>query len=300
MKKSCFPESGIWLKGNLHSHSTVSDGVFTPEELAGLYVKAGYDFLSMTDHNVFVPHSELPEDQIILLTGVEHDIEYSLDKCTHVVGIGAANRRATGYNCRRYSKEELTDQSLIDMMHNDGQFVTLAHPVWSRMELEEIFSLQRLHAIEVYNNGTEHLCHGGNAELFWDLMLRRGKRIFAMACDDVHVPEDLFGGWICVKAAQRSAEAIMNALFTGAFYASGGPEIYDFGLNDGKAYISCSACREIHFVTYMPRGRSFFAKAGEALTEASHTLRGSERYCRAVCVDDSGHAAWSQPIFFDR
>ena len=34
MKKSYFPEGGIWLKGNIHSHSTVSDGMFTPEQLA--------------------------------------------------------------------------------------------------------------------------------------------------------------------------------------------------------------------------------------------------------------------------
>ena len=34
MKRSYFPEAGIWLKGNTHSHTTVSDGVFTPEELA--------------------------------------------------------------------------------------------------------------------------------------------------------------------------------------------------------------------------------------------------------------------------
>ena len=96
MKRSYFPEAGIWLKGNTHSHTTVSDGVFTPEELAKLYVSRGYDFLSMTDHNVFVPHSEAPE--LIQLTGVEHDIEYSADKCTHVVGLGAAGKDKRAMN----------------------------------------------------------------------------------------------------------------------------------------------------------------------------------------------------------
>ena len=81
MKKSLFPDGGVWLKGNIHSHSTVSDGMFSPRELAELYRDHGYAFLSMTDHNVLVSHSELPEDQIILLTGLEHDLEYSPDKC---------------------------------------------------------------------------------------------------------------------------------------------------------------------------------------------------------------------------
>ena len=193
MKKSYFPQEGVWLKGNLHSHSTVSDGVLSPSELAKGYFVHGYDFLSMSDHNVFVPHNELPEDQILLMTGVEHDIEYSPDKCTHVVGTGAPEKKETGYECRRYSSKELTDQALIDMKREDGQFVMLAHPVWSRMEPEEIAALRGYHAIEVYNNGTEHLCHGGNAEVYWDLLLRRGIRVFATASDDVHVPDDLYG-----------------------------------------------------------------------------------------------------------
>jgi hypothetical protein len=299
MKKSYFPEEGVWLKGNIHSHSSVSDGLFTPKELAELYASHGYAFLSMTDHNVLVAHSELPEEEIILLTGLEHDIEYSADKCTHVVGNSAAGKNTTDYLCKRYSSRELTDQQLVDLMRGDGQFVSLAHPVWSRMEVEEILGLENIHAIEVFNNGTEHLCHGGNAEVWWDMLLRRGKKVFATAVDDVHVADDLFGGWVWVKAADRSREAIMEALFNGAFYASTGPVIHDFGVEDGQAYVSCSDCREIHFVTYPPRGDSFFAEEGVCLKEGTHTLTGREAYVRAVCVDSQGRWAWSNPIFFD-
>lgn len=300
MKQSYFPDGGVWLKGNLHSHTTVSDGMFTPKELAELYLSAGYDFLSMTDHNVYVPHSELPEEQLLLLTGVEHDIEYSPDKCTHVVGTGAVGKEHTDYLCKRYSAAELTDQQLIHMMREDRQFVVLAHPVWSRMEPDEILGLEEFHAIEAFNNGTEHLCHGGNAELFWDLLLRRGKRVFATASDDVHVPDDLFGGWVCVKSAQRSARAIVDALLCGAFYASTGPVIHDFGMDGDAVYVCCDDCREIHFVTYPPRGKSVFAEDGASLTTAAHALTGRETYARAVCVDAQGHSAWTNPIFFDQ
>lgn len=299
MKKSYFPEEGLWLKGNLHSHSTVSDGLFTPLELARMYADHGYAFLSMTDHNVLVPHSELPEEEIILLTGLEHDIEYSADKCTHVVGNCAAGKDKTDYLCKRYFADELTDQQLVDMMRADGQFVSLAHPVWSRMEPEEILGLENLHAIEVFNNGTEHLCHGGNAEIWWDMLLRHGKKVFATAVDDVHVADDLFGGWIQVKAAQRSREAILDAVFSGAYYASTGPVIHDFGMDGLNVYVECSPCREIHFVTYPPRGKSVFAEEGKPLTSAAHTLTGREAYVRVVCVDNDGRSAWTNPIFFD-
>ena len=299
MKKSYFPESGIWLKGNTHSHSTVSDGLFTPEELAKGYQEHGYDFLSATDHNVLVPHRELNNDSFLMLLGTEHDIEYSPDKCTHVVGLSAAGKNRSNYLCKRYSKEELTDQQLIDLMRGDGQFVSLAHPVWSRMKWEDILSLEGYHGIEVYNNGTEHLCHGGNAEVLWDSLLREGRRVLATAVDDVHVGEDLYGGWVCVKASARSEEAILAALHSGAYYCSSGPVIHDFGLEDGKVYVSCSDCREIHFVTYPPRGKSHFTEDGKPLTMACHTLAGRESYVRVVCVDFSGHCAWTNPIFFD-
>lgn len=300
MKKSYFPKNGIWLKGNLHSHSTVSDGQLAPEDLVKSYALHGYDFLSISDHNVFVPHHELPDDEIVLLTGVEHDIEYSPDKCTHVVGTGEVGKETTDYVCKRYSAAELTDQRLINMMHNDGQFVMLAHPVWSRMEPDEIMDLDGFNAIEVFNNGTEHLCHGGNAETYWDLLLRHGKHVFATASDDVHVPCDLFGGWIWVKAAARSRQAILEALFAGAFYATSGPSIDDYGIEDNSVYVSCSDCREIHFVTYPPRGKSFYAEDGTPLTQACHTLSGHENYVRAVCIDAEGHAAWTNPIYFNR
>ena len=299
MKQSYFGKDGVWLKGNLHSHTTVSDGVYTPEEMAADYRAHGYDFISMTDHNVFVPHPELEKDGLLLMTGVEQDIAYSRHKCIHVVGTGQAGKTETDYPCRKYSAEELTDQELIDLMAKDGQFVVIAHPVWSRMEPEELSVLKGFHAIEVYNKGAEHLCRAGIADVYWDMLLRRGYKIFGMASDDTHKKFDAFGGWICVKAKEKSHAAILEALFDGQFYASSGPEILDFGLDGDKAYISCSGCREIHFVTWPPRGASQFAFDRDPLTEGVYTLKGGEKYLRIECVDDNGRAAWTNPIFFD-
>lgn len=297
MKIGAFPQNGVWLKGNIHGHSTVSDGRLSPTELIQGYMSRGYDFISMTDHNVMVPHSEVPADQLLLLTGTEHDINHGPDKCLHAVGLAKADKETTDYPCRRYTENEITDQQLLDMMTSDGQFVVIAHPLWSRMEPEELLSLTNFNAIEVYNYGTVRLGRTGQAELYWDLLLQRGKKVFAIATDDQHFPEDLYGGWITVKAKERSAAAILQAMFSGEFYASTGPEIYDFSVEDGKAYISCSPCREVHFVTYPSRGTSSFAEAGVPLREASCALCGQETYVRAVCVDGHGYCAWTNPIY---
>ena len=44
---------------NLHSHSTHSDGVYTPEELARIAKDEGYTALAITDHDVATAYPEL-------------------------------------------------------------------------------------------------------------------------------------------------------------------------------------------------------------------------------------------------
>ena len=56
------PENGNLYKANLHSHSTVSDGKFTPQELKEMYMERGYHAIAYTDHQVCVPHNELTDD----------------------------------------------------------------------------------------------------------------------------------------------------------------------------------------------------------------------------------------------
>jgi hypothetical protein len=91
----------------------------------------------------------------------------------------------------------------------------------------------------------------------------------------------------------------MEALFDGQFYASSGPEILDFGLDGDKAYVRCSGCREIHYVTWPPRGASHFAGQDAPLTEDTYPLKGGEKYLRIECIDFEGRIAWTNPIFFE-
>ena len=39
-----------WYRGNLHTHTTLSDGVLTPEEVKAKYREMGYDFIALCDH----------------------------------------------------------------------------------------------------------------------------------------------------------------------------------------------------------------------------------------------------------
>ena len=54
MKRWLLPETGNFYKANLHLHTTVSDGVWSPEEAKRRYAERGYSILAFTDHEVFL------------------------------------------------------------------------------------------------------------------------------------------------------------------------------------------------------------------------------------------------------
>src|SRR5437773_5628343 len=65
-----------WLRGNLHAHTTYSDGVKTPQDLIAEYEALGYDFLAITDHEDLIGSSywrALPRvrTRLLLFHGVE-------------------------------------------------------------------------------------------------------------------------------------------------------------------------------------------------------------------------------------
>lgn len=296
MKQSAFPSKGSWFKGNIHSHTTLSDGKYTPERQIEAYKSHGYDFLAITDHNLMTSDPSWGDDSFLLLPAWERDIPFSSDKCTHLVGLFPAGTEGKR-SCRKEEGNPLTmkSQDLIDEMGMDNPFISIAHPVWSRMEPAELLQLHGYQAIEVCNWGTECLCHAGHAEYLWDYLLRHGKKVLAVATDDTHVDEDHYGGWVMAKAESLDRQSILSSLLHGDFYATSGPVIKDWGLDGNKVYVSCSPCREIHFITWPPRGHSVF---GEHLTEADHVLSGRESYLRIECVDEAGHRAWTNPIYF--
>ena len=57
-----------YFKANLHSHSTISDGAYTKEELREIYKSRGYQILAITDHNLVIPHPELEDEDFLLIT----------------------------------------------------------------------------------------------------------------------------------------------------------------------------------------------------------------------------------------
>jgi hypothetical protein len=133
----------------------------------------------------------------------------------------------------------------------------------------------------------------------WDGVLGAGKGLWATAADDAHAyPGDAANAWIVVRAAERSADALLAAIARGHYYATTGPVLHDVRLSGRRVDVACSAVERVRFVADGWNGDSVASGDGsDTLTEASYMIQGYERYLRVEAIDAHGRTAWSQPVF---
>lgn len=316
------PQDGGRFKGNLHSHTINSDGTLTPAESAAAFAAQGYQFLCLSDHDVFTDYSdELDYEDFIILPGLEasavllsEDGEQVL-RTHHMHGILGTDEMIAAAPFRFEHGERLEPlvrygswdglavaEELGASLAARGCAVTYNHPIWSRIEPEDVLGLTCAFGIEVFNYNTVNECALGADTAYWDMLLRRGVRIGAIAADDNHnggVFDDAFGGWVVACAPELSRDAVVRALMSGAYYSSAGPEVDNFGVRDGVAWIDCSPCERVSMIAGGPVGvgETRIAPEGELLEHVEFTLRGTETYVRFECTDAWGRTAWTNPLY---
>ncbi len=292
-----FAEPGHWFKGNLHIHSTASDGRLTPDEVVGWYRERGYHFLALTDHGVLSEATTVTGD-LITLSGIEVK---GIDPQTglyHLVGLGL------GKPPDLHESNILPIQEAVNRLRAVGARVCVAHPYWSGQMSKDLLDLEGCFGLEIYNGACEVDDVKGLSTVHWDDLLAAGRRPWGLAVDDTHWrngTRDAGLGWVWVKAAALTQEAILAALEQGAFYASSGPQIQDLRLDEaeGQVYVRCSPSRVVDFIGNAGLNRRFVAPPGGTLTEVSYRLRVQQRYVRVACQDTQHRWAWSNPIFLD-
>jgi hypothetical protein len=329
MRKYLLPEQGRFYKANLHSHSTVSDGEYSPKELKEMYKQRGYSIIAYTDHNVLVPHSELTDNDFLALEGYELDVNEAGDsffdiKCCHMCFValkpgtkqvcyhrsaycfGNAINYRDGINFDESLPDyvrEYTPQCVSDMMRigrESGFFVTYNHPTWSQESYGDYVNYNNMHAMEIFNNISATDGFPEYNERVYDDMLRAGKRIYCLATDDNHNHrDDSFGGFTMIKAESLDYTAVTDALIKGYFYASQGPEIYSLYVEDGRIYITCSEARSIRMSTARRRAGVVFAREGESVTSACFDFLPEDKYVRLTVTDRDGKHANTNAYFTD-
>lgn len=301
IRQAAFSEKGAFLKGNLHCHTTRSDGRGTPAAVIGQYAAAGYDFLALTDHNCYNYQNFAPETGLLILPGMEIDssVPGPYTHCAHVVSIGPEKEQGNGFEQDqrfRYPNIQRIGQAqcMIDDVLQSKNLPIYCHPEWSGTPTREIEELTSFSLMEIWNSGCVIENGIDNNAACWDELLANGRTIFGVATDDGHDATHNCHGYVQVRA-ERDPASILSALRRGAFYASCGPEIFDFYVEDGVATVVSSPASSIRFrhlrIPY-PDIR------GDGITAAQVNIRPGTGYIRAEVTDFLGHKAWTNPIFF--
>lgn len=300
-----FTAPGRFYRGNLHTHSTRSDGVLDPAEVCRRYRDEGYDFMALTDH--FIGFYKYPMTDtrafrapgFTTIIGAElHTGKQSNGDLWHILAVGLPDDFAPP-NAPHFSPVEGSESAaeLALRARNAGAFVAIAHPQWSGLTLADARTVEAAHAVETYNHGCWAGCDRPDGFAINDLLLSEGRRLNLVATDDAHFSEpDHFGGWVMVKAEENDPDALVAALKAGLNYSTQGPEIRRIELTEKTVEVECSAA-----VSVIVQGHGQAARAvhGLSMTRASmprDRFRKSP-WLRVTIVDRAGKRAWSNPIW---
>ncbi|MBN1436368.1 MAG: CehA/McbA family metallohydrolase [Sedimentisphaerales bacterium] len=287
-----FETEGKWFKANLHCHSLASDGDRTTADRVVQYRERGYDVLALTDHRITHDITAFADDGILVISGMEdHPDCYFGGDMYHFVCLNVP------FGFERDLPADANDR--ISAVRQAGGEVILAHPYWCGHNVNHVMAVSGYIGLEVYNACCTPIGKGYSS-VVWDDVLAEGRVVPAVAVDDTHYSDrDMCKGWTMIKAKELTIEAIMGALRCGCYYATNGPEIKTLTIADGKAKVTCSPVKEIHFMSRRSIGLSIYAEAGQTLENAEIDIRPDACYVRVELVDETGLRAWSNPFIVD-
>ena len=298
-----------WFKGNIHTHTTESDGDDTPENVVRWYRRHGYDFLVLSDHN----HLTLFEyadgrrrfKRPLMVPGEEVSLSiHGGQTPIHINAIGIS-RVVEPIDA---VETVPTIQANVDAIVSAGGIASINHPnyLWS-FDHTHISKVSGATLLEVYNGHPVVNVYGApgkpSYEEIWDGVLSSGRAIFGVATDDSHNYKDFHPGkanpgrgWIVVRAEELETEALVEGLAAGNFYASTGVELAD--VQSSPEAVSLRIEPQVDFIyTTAFIGRDGRTLAESSGLEASYEPKGDEGYIRAVVKNSSGGKAWTQPVF---
>ena len=320
-----FSKEGGWHRGNLHSHTTASDGMLSPSQAVKRYRKRGYSFICISDHDFFTDYRlEFNKKDFKIIPGFEAAaVLYEDDTFGRVLKVHHMNAFLGTSEMQDQAPKKRPEhgsflpvrnyfgswdgaavaQEMASDLADMGFIVSYNHPVWSRVRPDEFIYTDNIFAMEVFNYNTENECGLGRDTQSWDMMLRAGKRMFALATDDNHnwgKFDDAFGGYIVLKTEHLTHDEIIRNMLAGNYYSSSGPEIYDWGVSGDIVYVECSKVNRINFIAgnALGDGETVMSRtAKEKIQGACYRLKGHESYVRVECIDKRCRTAWTNPIF---
>ena len=301
-----------WFKGNIHTHTTKSDGDADPQTVVRWYRQHDYDFLVLSDHNhlTIIDYAEGQRrfKRPLMVPGEELSIRLNEGTVpVHINGIGI-NRMVEPIDAGDVVS---TLQANVDAIHQAGGIASINHPNYQwAFDDEALKQVVGANLLEIFNG--VHVANVEGApgrpsyEQIWDGVLSAGRAIFCVAADDSHNYSD-FGpdqanpgrGWVVVRAEVLSSKAIVDAMAAGDFYASTGVALSELDMSPEQVSLTIEPDQHTEFTTAFTgrNGKLLYEQAG---MDAKYDISGDEGYVRATVRDTNGKKAWTQPVFTSR
>lgn len=184
----CFAQipSGAWYKGDLHSHSTYSDGDSPVSEVIARAETKGFDFFSITDHDVSL--SGNPVHWI--------DTSYRSETMAILYGIewttpqGHANIWAAApfdYTSLWQANRKRNALTACNSAHDNGALFSINHPESIFVSTWDYPVFDCIDSVEVWNGMYRFpSLNRWAAHNFWDNVLNSGRRITGVGGSDAH------------------------------------------------------------------------------------------------------------------
>ena len=296
-----------WYKGNLHTHTTESDGDADPVWVANWFKEHGYDFLVLSDHN----HRTILDQEIdglLMVPGEEVTAQIKMGETPiHITGIGVT---------RVVEPTDGNDivgtlQANVNSIREAGGIAQINHPNfrWA-FDHTHISQVRGASLLEVHNSHPQNNIYGApgkpSDEEIWDRVLSSGRVLFGTATDDSHNYHDWHPsmsnpgrGWVMVAAKELSVSSIVEALTTGDFYFSTGVSLVSDVTTKTEITLEIEEEKDFIYKTI------FSGQNGDVLSQsvgasATYKITGNETYVRATIYSSSGGKAWTQPVFVER
>jgi hypothetical protein len=290
-------------RGNLHTHTSRSDGDSSPHAVYSWYRDHGYDFVIVTDHNTFTDPDEFRsvERPGFIVIGGEEITMRGAGREVHVNALCTHGPVPGG----KFGTAALALVHGVAEARRVGGVALINHPnfTWG-LQSSDISAAGGANLIEiesghpsVHTEGNDsHLSHEG----LWDASLTAGLDFMGVAVDDAHHFKAGRAGpgraWVEVFAEHLDEASICGALDNGMLYASTGASLRRITITEDAYTIwPQDTAAEVTFVGGSGRELSHAAlEPGE--TSISYRLTGSEGYVRARVRTPAGKLAWTPAV----
>ncbi len=280
---------GIY-KGQLHAHTTNSDGVDTPTALATAYKNKGYSFLEIADHDHITPDPGV--SGITHINGSEETVGASVAPgYNYILNVGASTQQSST------TAQEIIDGILVD---NGMPMFAAPYYTYGQWTTPNMTAVNNISGIEMWNGVDMKPANGGkeNAEDKWDYLLTLGNHTLGVAVDDCHdiTASEFNTGWVQVFSNSNTQSGIISSIRSGNYYSSNGTEFNITKTYGNQIIVSTLNSSKIEWVT----SSGYVSQTNASGTTAGYSIGGTEKYIRVRVTDGStSKMAWSNPIYLD-